>query len=110
MRTTTENGRRGDADFAKDFEEILQSTRKLLADTNAFLDLKLEALTDAVKQTEDPGDLKSLRDHITETKKCLQLALDARGRALAAGFSDRPALDLESAKDEVLRRLSRLIP
>ncbi len=109
MRTTTDEGRRGDTDFAKEFEEILQSTRKLLADTNAFLDLKLETLTDAVKQTDDPGDLKSLHDHITETKRCLALALDARGRALAAGFSDRPALDLEAAKDEVLRRLARLV-
>ena len=108
MRTTTESGRRGDADFAKDFDEILQSTRKLLADTNAFLELKLEALSDAMSETNDSDDVKDLMSHIAETKKYLTVALDARNKALSHGFSCSPALDLEAAKDEVLRRLSRL--
>lgn len=86
----------------------MQSARKLLADTCVLLELQIEKLTDAKTDVDDRVQAQSLEDLITKFRKSLTLALDIRGKALAAGFSDKPELNLEAARAEIESRLARL--
>ncbi len=108
MRTTTLEGRRGDADFVEELNDTLQSTRKLLADTNALLELRIEKLSEAIDNVEDNAETKALDAQLTENRKCLLQALDLRSKALNSGLGDKPMFDREAAIHEIESRLARL--
>jgi len=108
VRTTTTDGRRGDADIVEGLKEVIQSLQKLLADSCALLELRIEKLTDAQSEAKDSAEEKAYDDVINNAKRRLQQTLDVRTKALAAGLGEQPLFDREAAKDEILRRLARL--
>ena len=110
MRTTINEhvGRWGGASVVEDFNDLLQKTRELLANTCAFLELRIETLSNEKAGANEPDEVKALDGLITDTRKCLQQAVDVRTKALAAGITDKPELDLEAARDEILGRFARL--
>lgn len=108
MRTTTETGRRGDVLDAEEYKDASNQARILLALANTEFRNELAKYREAESKAEDPADVKPLQAKVAEIKKLLTLVIDTRLKAITAGVSDKVDLDLEAAKDEVLRRLARL--
>ncbi len=108
MRTTINElvDRRGGAYSEKDLTETLTRARKLLADTSAFLELETDRLYE-VEIEDEPGRIKQVRDLIAQVQKCMQTVLDLEIKHGVRREADG-ALNLEDARDEILRRLARI--
>lgn len=90
-------------------ESVLDHSRRILADANALLELEIERLFgQQVEGIEDPklADLKGL---LTHTNKARQQVVEMLASAGVSAAGSPPGLDLEAARDEILRRLDRLL-
>jgi len=108
VRTTINTlvDRRGGAYSESALNETLTRARKLLADTSAFLELEIDRLYE-VEIEDEPGRIKQVKDLIAQVQKCMQTVLDLEVKhGLKRDAAD--ALNLEDARNEILRRLARL--
>ena len=108
MRTTINTlvDRRGGAYSESDLTETLTRARKLLADTSAFLELEIDRLCD-VEIDDEPDQVKRMKDLVAQVQKGLQTVLDLEAKHGIRREAEH-ALNLEDARNEILRRLARL--
>lgn len=111
MRTTINDlvDRRGGAYSVEDLETILNRARKLLADTSALLELEIDELFalefDLAEREKHVGEVTKM---IKQVQKLMITVMDIEAKA---GLSPEPGhavINLEEARDEILRRLTRL--
>lgn len=108
MRTTINTvDRRGGAHSTEEFDKILENARTILADASAYIELHLDELRRLEAGEIDPKKLKDLQKLVQEAHAAWRQVLDLQ---VKAGISPNtgPVLDMEAARAEILRRLSRL--
>ena len=101
--------RRGGAYSAEELENVLNRARKILADTAALLELEIENYFDEAIEEDEEKRLTRIKGLITSTQKGMQQILDIElksGLALQVGGRE---LDLDHAREEILRRIARII-
>lgn len=110
MRTTINDlvGRQDGVYASKDLEVLMAKARKLLADTSALLELEIDRLFDVEAEAEDPDRIKTVRGLIAQTQKAMQMVLEIEAKA-GLGKRDQSVLDLEAAREEIIRRFDRLV-
>lgn len=110
VRTTINKcvDRRGGARDDHDLKALSERARKLLADTSAMLELELERLFDEEIDLEDRVRLKEVSEGIRQTQKVLTMVLEIEARTGLSSLDESSALNLDEARDEILRRLARL--
>ena len=100
--------RRGGAYSAEELENVLNRARKILADTAALLELEIERyFAEDVEET-DEKRMKRLRELITQTQKGMQQILDIETKTGLAFLVGGRELDLDHAREEILRRLAKI--
>ena len=108
MRTTINDvDRRGGAHSTEDFNEILENACRILADTSAYLELKVEELLKIEAGTESAEDRKLLESQIKQTHAAWRQVLDIQAKSKRS-TAYHPPLDMEAAREEILGRLARL--
>lgn len=109
MRTTINDlvDRRGGAYSTEDLEQVVGRARRLLADTSALLELEIDRLFDTEIEHDDKR-IRAITDLIRQVQKAMQTVTEIEAKAGIAG-PRRHDLDLEAAREEILRRLARLV-
>ena len=102
--------RRGGAYRVEELEDVLNRARRLLADISALLELEIERLFDTEIEPDDRVRIDNATDMIRQTQKAMATILEIEAKAGLSAMADRNAMDLEAARDEILRRLARLTP
>ncbi|MEL7154308.1 MAG: hypothetical protein AAFN51_11075 [Pseudomonadota bacterium] len=100
--------RRGGAYSAEELEDVLNRARKILADTTALLDLEIERYFDETVEITDEERLKTIRGLIAQTQKGMQQIVDIELKTGLAFSGGERELDLDNAREEILRRIARL--
>ena len=100
--------RRGGAYTAEELENVLNRARKILADTAALLELEIERYFDAEVEAKDEDRLNRIRKLITDTQKGMQQILDIELKSGLAHLVGGREMDLDRAREEILRRIARL--
>lgn len=111
MRTTINElvDRRGGAYSIEDLKDCLNRARKLLADTAAFLDMQMEHLCAQEIDTDlDKDGLKQIQALVNDVRRCMMIVLELQAKHGLPEKNPSAALNLEEARDEILRRLARL--
>lgn len=101
--------RRWGAHSAEELENVLNRARSILADTTALLDLEVERLFESNLEEADTRRLKTLQAMILQTQKGMQQIIDIEKKAGLRDTGTGSELDLEKAREEILRRIARLI-
>ena len=111
MRTTINEtvGRRGDAYSADDLEQVVENARKILADASAFLELRIEQLSDMPYEADDTEAYKAFEKQLNEVRNTWRTVLETQTK-MGLSFTGGPPMDLEAAREEILGRLARLAP
>lgn len=109
MRTTINAlvGRQGGVPSKEDLKEVLDRARRLLADISALLELECDRLFEIEVDPDDDTRIIRIKELIAQTQKAMQTVLDIEKKA-GLGQDGPPQLDLEGAREEILRRLARL--
>ncbi len=100
--------RRGGAYSAEELEDVLNRARKILADTMALLDLEIERYFGEEIEETDEKRLTHIKSLITQTQKAMQQILDIETKAGLALLVGGRELDLDHAREEILRRIARI--
>lgn len=100
--------RRGGAYSAEELEDVLNRARKILADTTALLDLEIERYFGEEIEETDEKRLTHIKSLITQTQKAMQQMLDIETKADLALLVGGRELDLDHAREEILRRIARI--
>ncbi len=110
MRTTLhdELARIGSDRDAGDLEATLDHAHRSLADAIALLDLEVEELWRNGPEVEDSKRYDKLKALIREATKVKSQIIEIRTRIGLGALDEKTALNLEDARDEILRRLARL--
>jgi hypothetical protein len=111
VRTTINDlvDRQGGAYSIEDLEDCLNRARKLLADTAAFLELQMDHLCGREIDTNlDKDGIKQIQSLVADVRRCMLTVLELQAKHGLTGAETAGALNLEDARDEVLRRLARL--
>ena len=101
--------RRGGAYTAEELQDVLNRARRILADTSALLELEIERLFETEVDVSDDEHLKRIKGLITQTQKGVQQILDIEAKAGLSVLVGGSALDLDKAREEILRRIARLV-
>jgi len=111
LRTTINDlvDRRGGAYRAEELEDVLNRARKLLADISALLELEIDRLFAAEVDSDNKERIEKAKDMIRQTQKAMAMVLEIEAKAGLSMLADRNAMNLEAARDEILRRLARLV-
>lgn len=70
--------------------------------------MEIERLFETEIEVSDEEHLKRVKNLITQTQKCVQQILDIEAKAGLSVLVGGSALDLERAREEILRRIARL--
>ena len=100
--------RRGGAYSAEELGDVLNRARKILADTTALLDLEIERYFGEEIEETDEKRLTHIKSLITQTQKAMQQMLDIETKADLALLVGGRELDLDHAREEILRRIARI--
>lgn len=100
--------RRGGAYSEDELEDVLNRSRKILADISALLDLEVERLFEMPVDSLSDDQIKQIRGLIAQTQKGMQQILDIETRAGLHMLVGGRELDLDQAREEVLRRIARI--
>ena len=92
----------------EELETVLTRARRLLADISAALELESDRLFNEQFEETDEDRLKALKTLIAQTQKAWQTVIDLETRLGLSPLATEPKLDMEAARDEILRRLARL--
>ena len=108
MRTTINDqvDRRGGAYEEQELEEILFKTRKILADTSAFLELKIDQLFETEFDKDDKEHANAVKSLIQQLQAAWRQVLDMQAKTGCTGQG--AAINLEAARAEIESRLARL--
>lgn len=93
---------------AGDLDKTLDHAHRSLADTIALLDLEIE---DLWKNQADVDDIKrydKLRALVREANRVKAQVVEIQAKVGLENLDEKTALNLETARDEILRRLARL--
>jgi hypothetical protein len=106
--TAAENsGRDPDAHTGESQEKILSNARRILGETSTFLEDWVDMLREKSRATLDKDDREDVSKLIQQVNASWRTVLELQAKtnaALAAG----EALDLEAARNEIERRLTRI--
>lgn len=114
MRTTINElvGRRGDARGVGSVEDSLESARMIFADATRTLEREIDRLYSTEIDPDDAAErdrLRTVQDLIKGTQSALRTVLEIRAKLGQSGAAEkRQILDVEAARDEILRRFDRL--
>ena len=100
--------RQGGAYSEEELVNVLNQARKILADTCVLLDLEIETHFATDLEQLDEDKLKRLKSLIQQIQKGMQQILDVEiktGLTLKVGGRD---MDVEEAREEILRRIARI--
>lgn len=114
MRTTIDAlvGRRGDVCDAETVEETLESARKIFADVSHVLKSEIERLYAMEIDPDDAAErerIKTIQDLIKQNQSALRTVLEMRNRLGHNTAEEKQRMiDLEAAREEIMRRIDRL--
>lgn len=91
-----------------DLEQTLDHAHRSLADTIALLDLEIEALWTNEPDVEDIKRYDKLRALVREANRVKAQVIEIQAKVGLENLDEKTALNLEDARDEILRRLARL--
>lgn len=111
MRTTINAlvDRRGGAYSAEELQDVLNRARRILADTSALLEHEIERLFETEIDVSDEEQMKRIKNLIAQTQKCVQQVLDIEAEAGLSVTDSSNSLDLDEAREEITRRIARLV-
>ena len=110
MRTTINKlvGRRGDAHSEEELDDVLNHARKILADTCVLLDHEVDTQFATEIDGRDEERLKKIKGLIVSTQKAIQQILDIEAKLRLSQAVDGRELNVEEAREEIMRRIARI--
>jgi hypothetical protein len=114
VRTTDELGRWGGAstDGAAENLSTLDRARKLFAGLSRSLDGEIDRIQSAVESEPDEEQIRKLNGTIRENWRTLNTILELEAKLMRKAdkqSTDEGVIDLAQAREEIARRLSRLV-
>ena len=101
--------RRGGTCSTEELQDVLNRARRILADTSALLELEIERLFETEIEVSDDEQMKRIKNLIAQAQKGVQQVLDIEAKAGLTVPVGGSALDLERAREEIMRRIARLV-
>ena len=105
--TNDTDGRSGNERVEEKQQKILENARRILADASEFLEDRVDSLKELKAGSEDMGEVKELKRLIIEMNSAWRTLLEVQSRTDAT-MPNSAILDLEAARAEIERRLTRL--